>query len=131
MKIFVNEKCFDMPWKVSMRFQGWVDLMKWFQTAIDDGYEFADKESSKPTAYPRVRVVTTLPQQVVIGVAYASDMQFGRVSCGGEWNALWYCAPLYEKFEQFLDNLRIAEHNFSSGKGTYCFGSPRWMEDSQ
>jgi hypothetical protein len=37
---------------------------------------------------------------------------------------LWYCAPSLEKFYEFLNHLRIAEHQYAGG--SYSFGSPAW-----
>jgi hypothetical protein len=130
MEIHVNEKVFPMPWEVSTRLDGWNDLKTWFNQAIDNGYEYDNPED--PTSYPRVIVTSSLPQQIVIGVCYAT-IGFGYVALNGTWSALWYCAPSEDAFFQFLDRLRITEHDFQPGEGTYCVtigGTPKLVMET-
>jgi hypothetical protein len=124
MEIMVESDSFNMNWEKSTTAKGWGEFEVWFEKALNEGYEYEDGDSNEPSGYPRVRVKTDLPQLLVIGVCYGSGLQFGNVLPNGEFRALWYCAPSLEKFYAFLDNLRIAEHNFVGG--SYGFGSPAW-----
>ena len=126
MKIRVNDASFEMPWELSTTFDGWAELRAWFDQAIDEGYEYDDE--GEVSAYPVVRVDLDLPQQIVIGICYGANMQFGDVNADGSWCALWYCAPLHKKFYKFLDSARIAEHNCGFERGRFSVGSGKFIE---
>jgi len=127
MIISVNGIYFEMPWSKSTTMNGWEEFRAWFEKALDEGYQY-EEDDNEPSGYPIVEVETSgLPQLLVIGVCYGSDLQFGNVLSDGTFRALWYCAPSMERFYKFLDSLRIAEHQFEGAK--YSFGSPRWSEE--
>jgi hypothetical protein len=124
MDIMVEQDQFSLDWEKSTTECGWKEFRAWFETALNDGYQYDDSASDAPSGYPRIRVKTGLPQLLVIGVCYGSSLRFGEVRPDGEFRALWYCAPTLEKFYEFLNNLRIAEHQYAGG--CYRFGAPAW-----
>jgi hypothetical protein len=124
MKININNHEFNFPWEKSTTSSGWTEFNEWWIKTIDSEYEESD--DGEVVGYPTIRIETNLPQLVVIGVEYGVGIQFGAVKSDGVFEALWYCSPSNKQWMEFIDALRIAEHQFVTVN--YCFGNPRWTE---